>query len=343
MNSFGYPRRTQSQHAGRVGEAFIQQFVTQDLGWIYRPVHQEDDFGIDGYVDVVENSNVTGRSIAVQVKCGESYFQVHPAGGFRYAGSKQHLNLYLNIDLPVILIITRGNGEGYWVEFNIERTTPIASGWMIQIPERNRLSDGTRDDWRMIAGPSQDYSQAVQRFWAESEEIRNSAILAVAIPKEEVETLSMQTITMVIDRLSRNPEFLLSKRSCIEIFFPDYVTDERELHEIPEFRQWIKTSIAVGIPWFYFLNTTPPSPSLTLIYTSGCEVMLLAKTPSGNYLATTPETRKAWIEANFMNLNRFTEEHRIDEGINREISEKVMARYFEAWDLAEREISHLTT
>jgi hypothetical protein len=135
MSSFGFPKRTDAQKTGRVGETFVQYFVTAKLGWVFRPVHREDDFGIDGYVDVLESGNVTGKSLAIQVKCGQSYLNKTTPGGFKYSGSKSHLNLYLNLDLPVILVIVDDSlEEAYWVEFEIEKTSPAGDGWWIEIP-----------------------------------------------------------------------------------------------------------------------------------------------------------------------------------------------------------------
>ena len=97
MSGFGFPKQTQSQQVGRSGEAYIERFITGELGWVYRPVHRESDFGIDGFVDVVTNGCVTGRGLAVQIKCGDSYVSKTTDGGIRYEGSNRHLNYYLNM------------------------------------------------------------------------------------------------------------------------------------------------------------------------------------------------------------------------------------------------------
>ncbi|MCB1099707.1 MAG: DUF4365 domain-containing protein [Verrucomicrobiae bacterium] len=76
---------------GRVGETFFQHFVAT-LGWTFRPVHQEDDFGIDGYIDVVTEGHVTGQCLAVQIKCGDSFLRGASEGGVKFLGSKRHLN-----------------------------------------------------------------------------------------------------------------------------------------------------------------------------------------------------------------------------------------------------------
>ncbi|GFE68609.1 DUF4365 domain-containing protein [Chroococcus sp. FPU101] len=95
MNDFGFPKQNKSQEIGRKGEVYFSHYVTTVLGWIYRTVPQESDFGIDGFVDIVINGSVTGKSIAVQIKCGDSYISKLTAGGFRYDGENRHLNYYI--------------------------------------------------------------------------------------------------------------------------------------------------------------------------------------------------------------------------------------------------------
>ncbi|OWO71930.1 hypothetical protein B2J67_15995, partial [Vibrio cholerae] len=73
MSSFDFPKYQANQEVGNTGEAFFEHFVTKELGCIYRKVHREHDFGIDGYIDIVNNGVVSGRSVAVQIKCGDSY------------------------------------------------------------------------------------------------------------------------------------------------------------------------------------------------------------------------------------------------------------------------------
>lgn len=318
----------------------MHYFATAKLGWLFRPVHREDDFGIDGYVDVVENNCVTGRSLAFQVKSGPSYFSELTPGGFRYRGSKAHLNLYLNLDLPVVLVIVDNKKEeAYWVEFDIERTSPSGDGWWIEIPKSNFLTPEVKSSWATIAGATVDYSQEIQDFWALSEDIRNHDYLALAIPKGDVEGLSMHTVERFFAQLARNTELLIQKRNSVEIFFPDYDDDPRELLEVTEFRTWMRKSIEMGVPWFYFLNTRGMAPSLSLLYVCGCEVTLVEKANGKCLVESTPNDRKWWIETNFANLNAFTEAHRLDEAINKQVSEDVTAVYFSLFNSAEQEMT----
>ncbi len=151
MNGLGYPKYGKSQSSGKVGESFIDSFVHQKLGWIYRSVHQESDFGIDGYIDIVTDENVTGQTIGIQIKCGDSYFNKRTGGGIRYEGENKHLNYYLNCLFPIVLVVLNGDcSEGKWVEFNANITSPSKSGWWIEIPDKNALDMSVKDDWELL-------------------------------------------------------------------------------------------------------------------------------------------------------------------------------------------------
>ncbi|OEC81020.1 hypothetical protein A9D46_06805 [Photobacterium damselae subsp. damselae] len=77
--------------------------VVNDHGSIFRPVHQEDDIGIDGFIELVENEEATGKLIAVQVKSGESY--VAKSGkNFYVPVDKEHLEYWASYLVPVILV-----------------------------------------------------------------------------------------------------------------------------------------------------------------------------------------------------------------------------------------------
>jgi len=47
MDSFNFPKYGEQQMTGNRGEIFFENFVTKSLGFIYRKVHRENDFGID--------------------------------------------------------------------------------------------------------------------------------------------------------------------------------------------------------------------------------------------------------------------------------------------------------
>jgi hypothetical protein len=130
MKSLGHPQHCDSNNKGRRGEAYLDFFVSKHLGWIYRPTNQDGDFGVDAFIDIVDDSNVTGLTIAVQVKCGKSFFNSKSSGGLTYKGQNKHLNYYINIGCPVLLVVLDEDPEvGFWVEFDISKTEETGNGW----------------------------------------------------------------------------------------------------------------------------------------------------------------------------------------------------------------------
>lgn len=61
------PKYNKSNKTGRKGLNLLTTIVESELGWIVRPTHQEDNFGIDAYIDVIIDGYVTRKSIAIQV------------------------------------------------------------------------------------------------------------------------------------------------------------------------------------------------------------------------------------------------------------------------------------
>jgi len=84
------------------GMLFLQKVVNSH-GSIFRPVHQEDDVGIDGFIEPASKEEATGRLIAVQVKAGDSYLSAG-ADEFVVPIDEKHLTYWLNYMLPVVLM-----------------------------------------------------------------------------------------------------------------------------------------------------------------------------------------------------------------------------------------------
>ena len=90
------PQRNKSAKIGRSGISILNSIVEDQLGWLLRWSHQEDDFGIDAFIDLIsEKGHVTGKSIALQVKTGQSYFRNHNKFGWKYFGEMRHPNYTL--------------------------------------------------------------------------------------------------------------------------------------------------------------------------------------------------------------------------------------------------------
>jgi hypothetical protein len=329
MNSFGFPKDGNAQKQGRAGEAYFDYFVTAKLGWGYRRVPREIDFGIDGHIDVMAPSGPTGRSIAVQVKSGRSYFASKTDFGLRFVGENKHLNYYIHNRGPIIIVILNEDGsQGYWDTFEIEKTSPEGSdAWCMEIPFRNKLETSVASAWSSIAGPVTDQTEMIRRMWDANKQLEDASLLFIAIPKIEVEALSMETVRFVIGKFCRTTPLVLSKRFSLEIFFPDYIDDPRELYEIPEVRKWFWASLYLEkIPWFYFLNVKGNVAGLRLLELCTLNVHVERRGDGRAYTrieATEHENRK-WIEKQFECLNIFTDKLGLPVQVNKEATFKPM-------------------
>ncbi|TWU44628.1 hypothetical protein Poly51_58970 [Rubripirellula tenax] len=263
------PKRTTQQTRGSIGAAAFDLYVNRELGWIFRPVHQEDDFGIDGYVDIVQDGQVTGKGIAVQIKCGSSYVGKKTPGGIRYDGEIKHLNYYMNLAQPVVLIVLDETGNnGTWAHFELEKTLPTDSEerWWMEIPITNELNASVAQRWTEIAGPVADRMTEFEVEWSRDRFHSTATHLIVALEKESVVACDDESLFLWQSKLLKTRKMMLEKRASIEFWFPGWQNDSRELYEIPEVRSYFAKTLENGFPWIYWLD---PSGEFGCTY-DGC-------------------------------------------------------------------------
>jgi hypothetical protein len=93
---------SKTQQTANAGILFIESVINSH-GSIYRPIHQETDVGIDGYIELVNAEKASGRLIAVQIKSGDSYLS-ESTHEFRISVDQRHLDYWESYMLPVILV-----------------------------------------------------------------------------------------------------------------------------------------------------------------------------------------------------------------------------------------------
>ena len=104
-----YPKRQKTDKTAEIGVNSVSRIVNDDFGWIFRRTHKEHDFGVDGYIDyVTKEGSVSGKFIAVQIKTGKSYLSLRGTN-FWYRDSIPHLNYFLNVPIPVVIILCDPN------------------------------------------------------------------------------------------------------------------------------------------------------------------------------------------------------------------------------------------
>ena len=127
---------------GRVNSFFIEKF-----NWIVRE-QLVSDYGIDMQLEIIDNGNVTGVLIALQIKGGNSHCRTDKDNNFIYRGELRHLEYWNQHSLPVMLIWYNKSDENlYWQRVSIKspNINILKKGWTLKIPRTNVLSADIKD------------------------------------------------------------------------------------------------------------------------------------------------------------------------------------------------------
>lgn len=135
-----------------LGVRILEEFFSKELNWVFIENHQENDYGIDAFVEEVINNKVTGRMIGLQIKTGKSYVKRNSNDEIVYSGDLKHLNYWTNHSLPIILVLCDPDtGICYWkliIEEDIKKTQ---KGWTLKIETSSQLSLDSINDLKEIA------------------------------------------------------------------------------------------------------------------------------------------------------------------------------------------------
>lgn len=114
------------------------QQVVNAHGSIFREIHQENDIGIDGIIEIVKDQKSEGLLVAVQIKSGESYTRKNQ---FVVNVNQEHLDYWQNFILPVVMVCYSPNNNllgwtsiNRYIEDSLRERLPIRS---IAIPFQN--------------------------------------------------------------------------------------------------------------------------------------------------------------------------------------------------------------
>src|SRR5688572_12547770 len=125
-------RVTASHQTERIGVHAVAKKVHEELGWIFRD--QNEDYGIDALIEVVANYRPSGKIIAAQIKSGESYFSEKVSEGIVFRGESEHLDYWLNHDLPVIVVLyDSATDTAYWQSVTPVHVSRTSKGWKMTI------------------------------------------------------------------------------------------------------------------------------------------------------------------------------------------------------------------
>ena len=325
-----FPKYNSSSQKGDDGVSILTGIVRKNLKWIVRKNHQEVDFGIDVYLDVVtETNSVTGKSIAAQVKTGPSYFSESTSFGWVYRDKLSHLNYYLNHDIPVIIILVNDQtGKAYWCYCDPLKTGRSGDTWTITIPFNSELTSNSKEELLKHVSPVKDYVSQLDNFWKLNKELKESERLVFIIDKSDVEKNSYKEIIAGLDRIQVNHEIMENLQGRVDILIHGYNDDPRELPEIPEVKKWAQKIFESTNGLSYFLVIGENSNFFKLLkmcYMKYKRIPNSEFVKNGNlqYMVELDLTDTTFLSLAFNDLNEFTEKYNLSEEINKNISYKI--------------------
>jgi hypothetical protein len=326
----GFPKFSNSAQKGEIGVALVARLFSQHFQWIFRRVHQEQDFGIDGYVEIVnDNNQVTGRSFAVQIKCGSSYFKKSKYAQYWYQGEKKHLNYLLNHPVPIVMILVNPKSEEFfWRVFDINDTEEYGGGWRMPIPESQKLTLDAKSSLKALVGEEQDFSDDIDWYWKLNSALgKDLAPLICIISRDEIESQDFSGATNFFARFLANSSLARKCQGILEFSISGYDADPRELYEVPEVRRYLQALEPMIKYWFFFLNSHPSSHSLRLLMACVCDIQVIGNPVIGNYGEINRDDKWAFFERNFAWFNIIADNLNLSSEENEKISNYI-AKYF---------------
>lgn len=107
------PKYPISNVSAKVGVNFVRT-VVETSNSIFTEIPQQNDIGIDGIIEIIQEEHPTGHCIAVQIKSGNSFFS--PAKNECHFPVDNHATYWMKYPLPVYgIVYIPENSCGYWV------------------------------------------------------------------------------------------------------------------------------------------------------------------------------------------------------------------------------------
>lgn len=195
-------RRQKTTLTGKRAVRATGRIIEEELGWIFRSMDVEDDYGIDAYAEITvddgdpDSDLVAGRVIALQIKGGKSRFKrKETATGWKFTSDSDHLSYWLGYSLPVIIVIVDSAGKAYWQQVITQAVNETNKGFSLEIPRVNTLDKDSLNALVAIAGRNIGLIESLPRFYTT---LPTDAVRALR-RAEEVDRLAAARLA---DRLS---------------------------------------------------------------------------------------------------------------------------------------------
>ncbi|WP_081934097.1 DUF4365 domain-containing protein [Massilia sp. 9096] len=320
-----FPKRQNTGKTAEIGINVVSTIFNDDFGWVFRRTHQEHDFGVDGYVDYVSpDGSVTGQFIAVQVKTGKSYLT--PGGQMHwYKDSKEHLNYFLNLPTPLLLIICDPEGKDcYWEVLKKENVDFGGAGWRYPIPKDKKLCKSSIDEIKNLFGNAENHLSEFERDQEMLSKIGEDSLIQYSIPRKDIESLNVSNLKNFIARITRNEKLALAVQGKLYIATYGYEYDHREVYQIPAIRRWATAARKEIREWYLCAGEERWS---TLMWMTTCTCAPnskpLKKKGDRFFVKADPKKAIAFMMECFDGLNIATRKWGWSAKYNEEISEKI--------------------
>ncbi len=198
MTTDELPEFSDAEKLGSKGIRLVHSVVEDELGWVFRE-QVTHDLGIDAHIEVVGDKNrATGRIIAAQIKCGESFFKESDANGFIFRPRTKHVNYWTGHSLPVVVIICQPvSGECWWIEATSENITNTGKGWRVVVPFGQRFDSTHKHVLAQIAG--RPLTERIRQRYK-----RRLAVAPIIDDREFIEMIHRGGILMGFRRITGN-------------------------------------------------------------------------------------------------------------------------------------------
>lgn len=322
------PEFSNLKKVGNKGIQIVKSIIENEHNWLFRKIEQEDDYGLDGYIDLLEQGKyITGKTIGIQVKTGKSYFEKPSSFGWTFYGESKHLNYYLNSEIPIILaLVDDETKDVFWNVIDINTIIKTKKGWKLSIPKSNMLSNMA--DLKEIANKYIDYTEQIENLSNIHKAILESDICCIAIDRHEIENKIYNGFEKLQMWLTSSEKMIINNREKLFIFIFGYDDDPRELYQIEEVRDWMKVVFEKFKYWGYFLNmdkSTQEYSSINILMHCCINFTSVSKTDDGIYCEIEYDLDEADEFRNllFNWLNEFCAKYSISEQIIFDLSMKI--------------------
>lgn len=194
-------RVDEKSQTDRIGISIVQLQFSK-LGWTFReqPV---SDYGIDAFVEIIEENNATGKLIALQIKSGESWFREKTEKGFTFRGDGQHLTYWKEYSIPVIIVLCNTKThECYWESINDDSVINTAKGWKITIPFNQSINENSQRTLKRLTGEIAVYAKYTIISLRDSSHARAKRYVAnILLNKEFTKAVIVQVIKQCTEEI----------------------------------------------------------------------------------------------------------------------------------------------